>query len=69
VNVDDPLFALLLRTEEAARMPRASHFTVTHQTYHALWDFHERLGERPWAYQFHALARRRLAKELARCLW
>lgn len=69
MNVDDPLFALLLRMEEAERVPRASHFTVTHQTYRTLWDFHEGRGERPWAYQFHALARRCFAKELARSLW
>ena len=39
------------------------------RTYRALWDFHESRGERPWAYQFHTLARRRFAKELAACLW
>jgi hypothetical protein len=36
--------------------------------YRSLWDFHESRGERPWAYRFHALARRRFARELSACL-
>jgi hypothetical protein len=62
---DDALFRL---HREIGRMRSVTSF-VSHRTYRTLWDFHESRGERPWAHQFHALARRRFAKELASCLW
>lgn len=66
MDVDEDTLLRLIRRAES--VTRATSFTVSYQTYRALWDFHDGCGERPWAYRFHALARRRFARELAACL-